>query len=77
MARPREYVIREVADASIALRNGKARKRLTWMELEHKAGVYGHTMMQWNHKNAPNLSSLLPALDAVGMELVIRYKEEG
>lgn len=72
-----ERVILEIGDAVNVIRDAKWRNRTTWEDVEKASGVNKHTISQWNHKNGPTMKILMKVLDALGLEMVIRPKEEG
>lgn len=75
MAGTREHVITNIGDAVQAIRNAKWRNHAKWESVEKVSGVKAHTIHQWNHKNGPQLKKVLLVLDALGLEMVIRYKQ--
>ena len=72
-----ERMILEVGDAVQAIRDAKWRNRTKWEDVENLSGVKYHTISHWNDKTGPQLRILLKALDALGLEMVIRPKDEG
>ena len=70
-----EKVIEEIRDAVQAMRDVKWKQCKTWEDVGNAAGVMAHTIMNWNGRQGPNLKKLLPVLDALGLEMVIREKQ--
>ena len=72
-----ERVILEIGDAVQAIRDAKWRNRANWDDVEKLSGVKKHTITHWNDRVGPTLRILLKVVDALGLEMVIRPKEEG
>lgn len=72
-----DRVILEIGDAVQAIRNAKWRNRANWDDVEKLSGVKKHTITHWNDRAGPTLRILLKVVDALGLEMVIRPKEEG
>lgn len=72
---PHEIKIRTGIDAVRALRDAKWAKRMSWRELGERCGISGHVMSMWTGEHNIGLNNLLRALDALGLEMVIRPKD--
>lgn len=69
--------IRTGLDAVRVLRDAKWAKGMSWQALGEHCGILGNTMCQWTGEHNIGLNTLLKALDALGLEMVIQTKEEG
>ena len=71
-----EQVVKSAQSVYAAVNAERKRQRLMWKELSAKCGLDWHTLKGWNFRAGARLDCIVEALDALGLELVIRRKGE-
>ena len=72
-----EQTIRSAKDVVAVVNAEREQQGLYWKELSAKCGLPWETMKGWNYRSGARLDCIVDALDALGMEMVIRRKGDG
>ncbi len=71
-----ERQIRNNQDMYDALDAGRKDAGIFWKTLAEKAGIGPNTVKKWKSGAGMRLDTVLPLLDAAGLEMVIRERSE-
>ncbi|MBR3105855.1 MAG: hypothetical protein IKH30_01575 [Clostridia bacterium] len=71
-----KQVIQSARSVFAAVNAEREQQGLYWKELSAKCGVAWETMKGWNSRSGARVDCIVDALDALGLELVIRRKGE-
>ena len=69
-------VIRTLWDIVVTIRRRKDALGLEWADIAARCGANPHTLSLWTGNKGMNTGILLGALEALGLEMVIREKED-
>ena len=71
-----EQVVKSAHSVYAAVNAERKRQSLLWKELSAKCGLAWETMKGWNSRSGARVDCIVDALDALGLEMVIRRKGE-
>ena len=72
-----EQIVKDARDVFAAVNAERRSQGMLWKELSAKSRLAWETMKGWNFRSGARIDCIVDALDALGLEMVIRKKGAG